>query len=408
MDISKEVMADLMYVAIKMSSKMDFRSVRKLLSSGIITSYRDLSDFERFKDADSFDIDGSLKDKILGLKAREGIIRKVADGYAELMVKNNIFTVSSLDKDYPYNFRVQSGMPQVFFGKGRRDLLKDMSLCGSACCVGSRDASKYALYAAERFSSELSGKGITIVSGMALGTDRSAHLGAVNKPGSTVAVLAGGPERIYPPENQDVYDKITAQGLVISEMPPGMQVLRQYFPSRNRLIAGLSDCCMIMEAGEISGTLHTASFAASQGKDVFVLPNSIYFTKAKGGMKLIEDGAKVLLSPDNVIDSVTEAILYRRLECPNLFDDSKAKDLPSGVASEILRVRKKADTDPEAMSDDEWKVIIKDELSIGPRNIDELCNSIALPFYRLSRLVISMQCSGQICDENGKYSLTIV
>lgn len=404
------VMADLIYVAIRVTTKVDYRTVKKLLTSGVISSYRDLSDFGRFKDLSGFGIEkgSSLADKIESFVSKESVIKKVASNYYEIMQKNNIYTVSSLDKDYPYNFRMQSGMPQVFFARGRRELLTHLNTCGSACCVGSREASKYALYAADRFSSELSKQGITIVSGMALGTDRSAHYGAIDKPGGTIAVLAGGCERIYPPENKDLYEELCIKGLVISEMPPGMQVLRQYFPSRNRLIAGLSDCCMIMEAGDISGTLHTASFAASQGKDVFVLPNSIYYDNAKGGMKLLADGASVLLSPDNVIDDVMQAILYRRLECPELFADTAMPVSSAFRGSEILRCRKKADLEPEAMSDDEWKVIIKDELTMGPKNIDELCRVIALPFYRISRLIVSMQCSGIINDENGKFTLTIV
>ena len=405
MNITDEQYQDLIYVAIKVTARMDYRSIRKLLSAGVISCYRDLADFKRFKDLTS--VDSALFSKIQSFISKEGLIRKVADGYAEIAVKNNIYTVSSLDKDYPYNFRVQSGMPQVFFARGRRELLNNMTIYGSACCVGARSASKYALYAAEKFSEELSKKMITIVSGMALGTDRSAHIGAIRNPGSTVAVLAGGCERIYPPDNRDIYEQLCTKGLILSEMPPGMQVLRQYFPSRNRLIAGLSDCCMIMEAGEISGTLHTASFAASQGKDVFVLPNSIYYDNARGGMKLLEDGASVLLSPDNVIDSIMQAILNRRLERPDLFENEKEVSPELMKNTEILRCRKKADEDPESMSDEEWKVLIRDELSSGPKDIDELCRNIALPFYRLSRLVVSMQYSGIIGDENGKYALAV-
>ena len=125
---------------------------------------------------------------------------------------------------------------------------------------------------------------------MAFGIDRSAHLASVSTPGGTVAVLAGGADNIYPPANKDIYDAIAAQGLIVSEMPPGQKPLRQYFPSRNRLIAGLSDCTLIMEAGAVSGTLHTASFAAAQGKEVFVLPNNIYYENALGGQCAFRSG----------------------------------------------------------------------------------------------------------------------
>ena len=194
--------------------------------------------------------------------------------------------------------------------------------------MGSRSPSKYAQYATDQICKELGEKSVTIVSGMAYGIDRQAHLSSVKTKGGTIAILAGGVDNIYPPKNKDIYDLISRNGLIISEMPPGQQPLRQYFPSRNRLIAGLTDCTVVMEAGAVSGTLHTASFAANQGKEVFVLPNNIYFENAKGGLKLLEDGGNVLLGADNVIDSVARSVMYKRmaLDCAgeiNYLDDKE-------------------------------------------------------------------------------------
>ena len=163
-----------------------------------------------------------------------------------------------------------------------------MTLQGSVAVVGSRSPSRYAEYATDNICKILGEKGITIVSGMAYGIDRHAHISTVNTPGGTVAVLAGGVDNIYPPKNKDIYDLIKNKGVIISEMPPGQKPLRQYFPSRNRLIAGLSDCTLVMEAGSVSGTLHTASFAANQGKEVFVLPNNIYYENALGGLNFLK------------------------------------------------------------------------------------------------------------------------
>ena len=303
-------------------------------------------------------------------------------------------------------------MPKVIYCKGKREILSTMVLHGSVAVVGSREASKYALFATESFATELSSKGITIVSGMASGVDRAAHSAAVRQKGSTVAVVAGGPEKVYPRENRDIYEQIVAEGLVISEMPPGQGVLRQYFPARNRLIAGLGDCTLIMEAGEVSGTLHTASFTAAQGKEVFVLPNSIYFENAKGGMKILEDGGNVLISPDGVIDSVSQALLFRHISNPGYMESLEHRLIEEEQAqqeykADVLALRKKADMFPEEMDDPEWSLLIEDELSSGPKSIDELCRCLALPFYRISQLIVALKLAGRVTDQGGKFSLTI-
>ena len=216
-------------------------------------------------------------------------------------------------------------------------------------------------------------------------------------------------KNIYPSENRELYKQIAGKGLIISEMPPGQQPLRQYFPSRNRLIAGLSDCTLIMEAGANSGTLHTASFAASQGKEVFVLPNSIYFENAEGGLKLLEDGCCVLLSTDSVIDAVSQAIIRRKMENPGLEDEPEMKPADKTAKKEELgKIRLKADKTPEEVTDEEWNTLIEDELSAKPLDIDNLCRALGLPFYRISELLVGLQLSGRVVLENGKYALTFL
>ena len=245
---------------------------------------------------------------------------------------------------------------------------------------------------------------------MALGIDGQAHRTALEGIGSTIAVVAGGPDNIYPSENRELYKQIASKGLILSEMPPGQQPLRQYFPSRNRLIAGLSDCTLVMEAGAKSGTLHTASFAAAQGKEVFVLPNNIYCENAVGGLRLLEDGCCVLYSIENVIDSVTQAILCRKMEYPDLIEDDEADCGPSEARSvdkdKLAMLRLKADKAPEEVTDDEWKTLIEDKLSVKPLDIDSLSGFFGLPFYRLSELLVALQLSGKVVLENGKYALT--
>jgi DNA processing protein len=167
-----------------------------------------------------------------------------------------------------------------------------------------------------------------------------------------------------------------------------------------------------MEAGEVSGTLHTASFTAAQGKEVFVLPNSIYFENAKGGMKLLEDGGNVLLNTDSVIDSVSQAQFFKRIGDPYYFEYlgetmANEEEIEQEFKADIYQLRKRAEAAPEELDDDEWKLLISDELSSGPKNIDELCRALVLPFYRISQLIIEMKLVGWVTDQCGKFSLTI-
>ena len=405
-------MCNYRYSAVRMVSKLDFKAIRELENLQAIRDYRDLTDLEILKNIDRREMSENTCRKLDSVIGNWDIILKTEEEYRVTAVKNNIFTLSVFDSDYPYNWRNLSGMPKVIYCKGKREILSTMVLHGSVAVVGSREASKYALFATESFATELSSKGITIVSGMASGVDRAAHSAAVRQKGSTVAVVAGGPEKVYPRENRDIYEQIVAEGLVISEMPPGQGVLRQYFPARNRLIAGLGDCTLIMEAGEVSGTLHTASFTAAQGKEVFVLPNSIYFENAKGGMKILEDGGNVLISPDGVIDSVSQAILFRHISNPGYMESLEHRLIEEEQAqqeykADVLALRKKADMFPEEMDDPEWSLLIEDELSSGPKSIDELCRCLALPFYRISQLIVALKLAGRVTDQGGKFSLTI-
>ena len=182
-------------------------------------------------------------------------------------------------------------------------------------------------------------------------------------------------------------------------MPPDTEVKKQYFPSRNRLISALSDCCLIMEAGEYSGTLHTASFAANQGRDLFVLPNNIYADNCIGGLKLINDGASILLKSDDVIDSVAEKLLYRKMSDSSLVThDSRA---------ELNRIRQMIDRTPEDVSDDDVGKVILDELQVRHMTCDELAGAIKIPFYRISGILSDLELKGQIFTEKGKFALTI-
>ena len=404
--------AELFYSAVMLNTDISYRTLCDLKDNGAIKDYRDLYDKDVLKQVinEEFKLKPETVHRIKKLLDSFGNIEKIVDNYVRIAVDNSIGVVSVLDKVYPYNWKVLSGMPQVFYVKGNYDLIDQMTLKGSVAVVGSRSPSKYSQYATDQICRELGEKGVTIVSGMAYGIDRQAHISSVNTKGGTIAVLAGGADNVYPPKNKDIYDLMSIKGLIISEMPPGQQPLRQYFPSRNRLIAGLTDCTLIMEAGAVSGTLHTASFAANQGKEVFVLPNNIYYENALGGLKLLEDGGNVLLGSESVIDSVTRSLMFKRMGmgCPGevVFEENEID--PFDNKSDIEALRELAKVRPDVLTDENWKLIMTDALSLKPLCADELCKVTMLPFYKVSSLLTDLELNGTVCQEKGKYSLTFV
>ena len=366
--------------AIRYITPMDHRTYTELISKGLMDEgcYYDLEDIKRI----GVKLDGSGLSDRSAMIIREVIkcsdkVRKAVDDYADIAERDGIKTVCKDDPDYPFSWKMLTGMPPVFFAKGR-----------------------YSLYATEQFSSALARKDVVIVSGLALGIDRKAHEACLNEGKKTVAVTAGGANIIYPYQNRDIYERIMSEGVLITELPPGQEVLRQYFPSRNRLISALSDSVLIMEAGLYSGTLHTASFAAAQGKDVFVLPNSIYSENSIGGLMLLRDGAEVLIDADTVYERIMGEAENRRL----LLDE------PSMLPGDMFdknRLRQMAKTSPDELNEEQWKLIVYDEISERPKNIDELCISLGIPFSFLSAIVTGLETEGKIANERGRYVLTI-
>lgn len=411
-DYTESVNSDFFYSAMMLNSDINYKTLNDLTEHNAINDYRGLHNMDLLKEIvkENFDLKPEIVHKVKSLIDSFSDIEKIANIYKQIASDNNIGVISCLDKNYPYNWKYLSGMPKVFYYCGNYSTVERMTLGGSVAVVGSRSPSKYAEYATDNICKALGEKGIAIVSGMAYGIDRQAHISSVNTSGGTIAVLAGGVDNIYPPKNRDIYELIRDKGVIISEMPPGQKPLRQYFPSRNRLIAGLSDCTLVMEAGSVSGTLHTASFAAGQGKEVFVLPNNIYYENAMGGLKLLEDGGNVLLNAEGVIDSVARSLMYKRMDmgCPaELYYQDQLKDDFSDQAN-IEALRELARVKPEVLTDENWKSIIKDSLTLRPMCADELCVLTTLPFYKVSKLLTELELNGTVCQDKGKYSLTFV
>ena len=199
-----------------------------------------------------------------------------------------VIKISINSRFYPEKLKNISSPPKELYCLGNLNLLN----CKSIAIIGSRNYSDYGKRAAKEFSYDLAKENICIVSGMAKGIDSFAHEASINAKGKTIAVLGSGLDVIYPKENKKLYeDIIKNNGLIVSEYPLGTPPRKQNFPARNRIISGLSNGVLVIEARKNSGTNITVDFALEQGKDVFVIPVNIYSKTSDGTNFLIKEGA---------------------------------------------------------------------------------------------------------------------
>lgn len=200
--------------------------------------------------------------------------------------------------EYPAILKEIKDYPKELFYIG------DISLLNKRCTaiVGSRNTNQYGRWAAVTIAEKLAGHDVTVVSGMARGIDTCAHKGALRAGGSTVAVLGCGVDVCYPKENHQLKKQIEENGLVISEYPPGTEPMPYRFPQRNRIISGLSEVTVVVQAGNGSGSLITAELAAEQGREVCAVPGNIDSQYSLGSNKLIKDGALPVVSTGDILE----------------------------------------------------------------------------------------------------------
>jgi DNA processing protein len=219
------------------------------------------------------------------------------EGEWERIQKAGVQVLTLLDDDYPANLRQIDAPPPLLYVRGALQPNDSWAVA----IVGTRRASVYGRQVAHSLSRDLTNSGITIVSGLALGVDTVAHKSALEHEGRTIAVLGSSVDQIYPPENRGLAQEIAEQGALISEYPLGTRPDANNFPPRNRIISGFSRGVVIVEAGERSGALITAKFAAEQGRDVFAVPGSILHPGSIGCNTLIQQGAIPLLHVNDIL-----------------------------------------------------------------------------------------------------------
>ncbi len=314
-----------------------------------------------------------------------------------------ILTLDSAD--YPARLQAIDDPPPVIFVRGNTALLTEPQLA----IVGSRSASHEGLENAKNFANYLTGQGIVITSGLALGIDGAAHEGALiqknTQLGETIAVMGTGPDRIYPAKHRDLAYRIIERGCVITEFPVGTPVKPQSFPRRNRVISGLSLGTLVIEAGLKSGSLITARTALEQNREVFAIPGSIHNPLARGCNHLIRNGAKLVETAQDIFEELQPALLAfvngERPEQPKksmpLSSRANEKQTHNATMTTSLSVVQASlhfDDDPE-------KAKLWDALSHDPQPVDVLVQRSGLPANQVSSMLLMMELNGQVVKQAG-------
>lgn len=297
--------------------------------------------------------------------------------------------------DYPSLLRSGVHPPAVLFVAGDPDLLWHPQVA----VVGSRRPSEGGRDNARHFARAFGRAGFAVTSGLAKGVDSAAHLGALET-SRTLAVLGTGPDQCYPPGNADLLARIVETGAAVTEHPPGTAGLRQHFPSRNRLVAGLSLGTVVIEAAMRSGALITARLAADSGREVFALPGSIHNPMARGCHRLIRQGAGLAESPEEVIEALAPLAdrlageLRGRLAAEESIQSRAGKPgrqgtLFAGAFASLSR-------------SDEQQLL--SAIGHDPVNLDQLSQRTGLTLGPLSAMLLAMELDGKISAAHGRFS----
>lgn len=271
------------------------------------------------------------------------------------------------DDNYPSRLAELDNAPPVLYLRGALLPEDDWAVA----IVGSRRVTAYGRQVTEDIARTLAHSGVTVVSGLARGVDSIAHQAAVDAGGRTLAVLGCGVDRIYPPENRKLAEKVMANGALISDYALGTPPEAQNFPPRNRIISGLSMATIVIEAGAKSGALITANFAVEQGREVFSVPGSILSSQSKGTNRLIQKGAHPLLEPQDVLET---------LELTLITEHRHART---------------------ALPADATEAQLFDVLGHEPLHVDEIRAQTKLPIEKVTATLALMELKGMVRQVSG-------
>lgn len=276
-------------------------------------------------------------------------------------------------EDYPRRLREIDQPPPVLYVLG--NLLPQDEF--AVAIVGTRRITAYGRQVAENTASFLARNGLTVISGLARGVDSVAHKAALDAGGRTLAVLGNGVDRIYPPEHRKLAEMIIQNGALISDYPLGTPPDSLNFPPRNRIISGLAQGVVIIEAGERSGALITASFAADQGREVFAVPGNINAPQSVGTNRLIQQGAHPLVDPHEILEvlNLTQVSAYQAARVALPADAAEARVL--GVVTQ------------------------------EPLHIDDICNQTGMPIDAITAALTMLELKGMVRQVGGMHYVSV-
>ena len=329
--------------------------------------------------------------------AEAGLDRRALDGVAHLqsaldpareLARVRAAGAAALtwrDADYPALLQAIPDPPPVLYVKGRLTGVD----AGAVGMVGTRRATVYGRDVAERLARDLAANGVTVVSGLAKGIDTHAHRGALGGGGRTIAVLGHGLDTVYPPENRRLAAEIVERGALVSDYPFGAGPLAEYFPPRNRIISGLSAGVVVVEADHTSGALITSKFALDQGRDVFAVPGPINAPSSRGCNRLIQDGAKLVTSAEDILFDLNPHMAVRPTTEQLALDLlNEASGAAAGAAPEHPLV------------------IALRELG-QPAHVDLLARTLGLPIAEVTGGLALLEIDGRVRHAGGmRYQLT--
>ncbi|GJL92534.1 DNA-processing protein DprA [Hyphococcus sp.] len=292
--------------------------------------------------------------------------------------------IAACEDEYPNALKAIPDHPPVLYIRGHASLFEKPAIA----IIGARNASGVGRKIARMLASDLGAAGYVVTSGLARGIDGAAHDAALAS--GTIAVVAGGVDVIYPPEHDELTERIAREGAVISECPMGAQPTARDFPKRNRLISGLSHGVVVVEAAAKSGTLLTANFALEQGREVFAVPGSPLDPRCQGANRLIRDGACLVETAQDIIDALAAQNRNAREGERVLFDWS------NGMSER--------DSDPTALLS--LRRLIKELLSFTPLHRDEILREVDAPPGLIADVLLDLVLSGEAQEhEGGRFSL---
>jgi DNA processing protein len=291
------------------------------------------------------------------------------------------------DDAYPVLLRRISNPPAALFIDGDPGCLWQPQIA----VIGSRNPTAGGLDHARDFASTLARQGMTITSGLASGIDTAAHVAALDAGALTIAVNGTGLDQVYPASSRAVAGRIRSQGAMISELPLGSPPKRQHFPSRNRIISGLSLAVLVIEAGLNSGTLITARKAAEQGRDVFALPGSLNNPMAKGCHRLIREGARLVETVADIMQELGPVAAELQMEIRqrlDLVDDAPEKTVKTA----------------QSLLDDTDYRTVWDLMGYDPKPMDVIIEQSGLSAREISSMLLMMELKGMVIKHgNGRY-----